>query len=679
MCDSLSPLTQFFMPLYFFNRKGVYYVVLTDLLLLLCFAIISVIIFRRLRLSNIVAYLFTGFILGPSFLNILHAYHELELIAEFGIVFLMFSLGLEFSLNKLIEMRRSVFGLGALQVSASFLMFYFISQLFEMSWQQSFTVAGILTMSSTAIIVKVLSEQQQLHSQTGKLSIAILIFQDLAVVPFLIIIPILAMPTLETGLMSTLTIAFVKGAFAVVTLLAIGRWVLPYFFDEMGKLRFDEIFILCNLFVTLFAAWFTQILGLSMALGAFLAGMMLAESHYRHQLAADIRPFKDILMAIFFISIGTLLSVDILRDNLGLLLLLVMGMVVAKIIAITLAALIMREKLATSLGVGIALAQMGEFGFILVALASKYDLLDEQLSSLLIATGVISMSLTPLLVKYSQTITREMLHHYENTFRIQKPLPGQFYEHTIICGYGRVGQIVSRFLRAESLPFIVLDRDPMRVQEAREGGEKIEFGDASQREILLVAGIEKAKLLIITFNDLQRSLAMLAQIRALNSKVKVLVRTKNDKGLDQLHEAGATEVVPEVLEGSLMLVAHVLHLSGIPRLTILKRLDAERKIKYQHLHGFYYGQEQHPQETLWEVEKLHAISLGPVSELIGNLVAEFHFNDISINALHRQNGDKVIVSNNTRFEVGDLLLLQGEKNELLKAEKALQGQDSSRL
>ena len=648
---------------------------LSDLLLLLFCAIISVIIFRRLRLSSIVAYLFTGFLLGPSLLNLLNSYHEIELIAEFGIVFLMFSLGLEFSLNKLIQMRRSVFGLGALQVVVSFVMFYFLSQFFAMSWQQSFTVAGILTMSSTAIIVKLLSDQQQLHSKQGKLAIAILLFQDLAVVPLLIIIPIISLPEVETGLFTALTIAFVKGAFAVVVLLALGRWVLPRFFNEVGKLRFDEIFILCNLFVTLFAAWFTLMLGLSMALGAFLAGMMLAESNYRHQLSADIRPFKDILMAIFFISIGTLLSFEILRENLALLAILVVGMMVAKILTITFATLIMKERLATSLGVGIALAQMGEFGFILIALAGKYQLLGEDLSSLLIAAGVISMSLTPVLVKYSQKIPREMLHHYEKTFRVHKPLPGQFTDHIIICGYGRVGQIVSRFLRAESLPFVVLDRDPMRVKEAREGGEKIEFGDASRREILLVAGIEKAKLLIITFNDLQRSLVLLGQIRAINPDVKVLVRTKNDKGLDELHKAGASEVIPEVLEGSLMLVAHVLFLSGMPRRKIMERLDCERKTKYQHLHGFYYGQSTHDEQnenSSWTIDPIHAVALPATSKLIDSFVLQFHFSGVKIKSIHRKTGEKISLTKRARFQVGDVVLLEGNKKDLLKAERVLQ-------
>ncbi|HEY5715805.1 MAG TPA: cation:proton antiporter [Psychromonas sp.] len=646
---------------------------LNELLLLLFFAIVSLHIGRRLRLSNIVAYLFSGFLLGPSLLNILNSYDEIELIAEFGIVFLMFSLGLEFSLDKLIKMSRAVFGVGALQVSVSFFLFYWLCRFFDMTWQQAFTVAGVLTMSSTAIIVKVLTEQQRLDSRMGRITIAILLFQDLAVVPFLIVIPIIALPGLEGDIMMPLSIAFVKGAFAVAVVLAIGRWLLPKFFDEMASMRFDEVFILSTLFIAILAAWFTQLLGLSMALGAFLAGMMLGESHFRYQISADIRPFKDILMAMFFISIGTLLQYEVLRDDFGILILIVIGVILAKALTITLAALIMREKLTTALGVGIALAQMGEFGFILIALAGKYALLDAQLSSLIIATGVISMTITPFLVKHSQNISREVLRHSAKAFHFQKPLPGQFNKHTIICGYGRVGQIVSRFLKTESLPFIVLDRDPMRVKEAREGGETVEFGDASNREILLLAGIEKAKLLIITFDDLGRSLALLALIRTLNPDVKVLVRTKNDRGLDQLKAAGATEVIPEVLEGSLMLVAHVLFLSGIPSRRILQRLDSERKIKYQHLHGFYYGENSQSEKSGWHIEKIHAVTLTEGAEVVGSYVQEFHLSGIIIKSLHRKNGAEVVISEKVRFEEGDVVLLQGDKNSLQLAEKILLG------
>nr|WP_243834570.1 cation:proton antiporter [Psychromonas sp. RZ22] len=556
-------------------------------------------------------------------------------------------------------------------------MFYWLSQFFSLSWQQSFTVASVLTMSSTAVIIKVLSDQQRLHSESSKLTISVLLFQDLAVVPFLIIIPIIAMPELEGQLLFELGFAFIKGLFAVVILLAVGRWVLPLFFDEVGKVRFDEIFILSTLFITILASAFTQYLGLSMALGAFLAGMMLAESHYRNQLLSDIRPFKDILMAMFFVSIGTLLDAQVLANNLGILFILVVVVIAAKIFTVAVAAILMKENISTSLGVGIALAQMGEFGFILVALATKYHLLDEQLASLILATGVISMSLTPLLVQYSQKISKEVMHHSEKVFGLNKTLPGQFTEHTIICGYGRVGQIVSRFLKMESLPFIVLDRDPMRVKEARKGGENIEFGDASRRDILLIAGLEKAKLLIITFDDLQRSKALLEVIRPINPDIKVLVRTKSDRGLAQLKAAGATAVVPEVLEGSLMMVAHVLLLSGVSHRKIMRRMDDERKMQYENLHGFYYGELEQTKARFSdnsefdEVEKLHAVRLPTLSEFIGKPISSFKVKGVIIKKLQREGGQVIKIKPASCFKVNDLLLLLGEQQNLEKADTLL--------
>ena len=640
---------------------------LADLLLLLLSAIISVILFRRLRMSNIVAYLFAGFLLGPSLLNLIDYHQEIEFIAEFGIVFLMFSLGLQFSVKTLIKMRRFVFGIGALQVFSSFFLFYFLSQFFDMTWQQSFTIAGIFTMSSTAIIVKLLSDQQRLHSRAGKLSIAILLFQDLAVVPFLITIPIIANPMLQGELVFELLMAFMKGAFAVLVLLSFGRWVLPKFFDEIGSLRFDEIFILSALFVTLCSAWFTQKLGLSMALGSFLAGIMLAESHYRHQISADIRPFKDILMAVFFISIGSLLDFNVLKENILLLLLLVVVLVLAKTISISLAMLLMKERINTALSVGISLAQMGEFGFILVALGSKYQILDVALSSLLIAAGVISMSLTPILVKYSQIISTGVLHHSKKVLRPQKILPGQYSNHTIICGYGRVGKTICRFMLARSLPFMVVDRDPMRIKDAYEKGVKIDFGDANSADILLLlCGIKKAKLLVITFDDLGKSLTLLAQVRALNSKVKVLVRTRNEVGCAQLQAGGATCAIPEVIEGGLMLAAQVLFLSGISKKKIAFQLEAERQTYGPQMSSLYYDKRNCSENDIHLDKQLYVVCLKCTDSIVGTTLQEDDFQHIRLRSWHRENGEHIPISFSKALSIGDVLLLEGHKNALLK-------------
>ncbi|MCK5818798.1 MAG: cation:proton antiporter [Psychromonas sp.] len=644
---------------------------LQDILLLLLFAIINVIIFRKMKFSNIIAYLFTGFIVGPSLFDILGSYHEIELIAEFGLVFLMFSLGLEFSINKLMAMRRAVFGIGALQVTVSFFLFYAINLAVGMTWQQAFTISCVLSLSSTAIIIKELTDRQQLHSRKGRLAVAILLFQDLAIVPFLIAIPIIAVPFSDVSLLSSISYSFLKGAFAIFVLLSVGRWILPRFFDEIATLRFDEIFTLSSLFIVLLAAAFTHMLGLSMALGAFLAGMMLAESHYKHQLASDIRPFKDILMAMFFITIGTLLNVNVLSNNFLLLLILVSGVIIAKAFTITIAALMMKEKLNISLGVGIALSQMGEFGFILLALGTKYSILDEELTSLLIATGVISMTLTPLLIKYSHKIIKKVLHHSEEIINVPQILPKNYYDHTIICGYGCIGQIATRFLKAELLPFIVLDRDPLRVKEAQEVCENVKFGDATRRDILLIAGIEKAKLVIITFDNLDQSLSLIATIKAINSNIKILVRTKNDNGLSKLKEAGATEVIHERLERRLIFVAHMLDLSGISREKILLRLDKERKLKYKHLQGFYYGQESLTATKESYNVQLYAFILEANTEILNTKILEYHFHRVTLMSLHRENGKEVVITRETRFQIGDHLLLQGYKTDLLIAEKKL--------
>ncbi|AGH81969.1 sodium/hydrogen exchanger [Psychromonas sp. CNPT3] len=644
---------------------------LTDLLLLLFSAIISVILLRRLRMSNIVAYLFAGFLLGPSLFNLIDYHQEIELIAEFGIVFLMFSLGLQFSVKTLIKMRRLVFGVGALQVFFSFSLFYLLSQFFAMTWQQSFTIAGILTMSSTAIIVKLLSDQQRLHSRAGKLSISILLFQDLAVVPFLITIPIIAMPMLPGELMYELLNAFMKGSFAVLVLLSIGRWILPKFFDEIGTLRFDEIFILSALFVTLCSAWFTQKLGLSMALGSFLAGMMLAESHYRHQISADIRPFKDILMAVFFISIGSLLDFNVLKDNVWLLLLLVFVLISAKIISISVAMLVMKERVNIALSVGISLAQMGEFGFILVALGSKYQILDASLSSLLIAAGVISMSLTPILVKYSQVISTGVLHHSEKVLRPKKILPGQYTDHTIICGYGRVGQTLCRFMRAQSLPFVVLDRDPVRIKDADKKGVKVDFGDANSADILLLCGIKSAKLLVITFDDLDKSLALLAQVRVLNSNVKVLVRTSNEIGCARLRAGGANYAIGEVLEGGLMLAAQVLFLSGTSRKNITAELEAERQRYGLPMSCFF--DKSHKPESERSMAPLYVMQLKHEDMLIGRRFNAKDFPHIDLQSWRCKKGACIEIATDDVFKEGDILLLSGNKTAISAVLKMYRG------
>ncbi|MCE2594582.1 cation:proton antiporter [Motilimonas cestriensis] len=643
-----------------------------EFVLLLLLAVINVAIFRRLALPAILAYLFTGLLIGPSGLSFFADFHGMDLIAELGIAFLMFSLGLEFSLPKLITMRGLVFGLGGAQVFLSSILFFIVALLAGTSWQQGVVIAGALSMSSTAIIIKQLVEQQKIHTRRGQLAVSVLLFQDLAVMPLLIVVPILAVPVMSSGdIALSLIIAMAKGLVAVLSILAIGKWCLPRLFQEIASDQSDELFVLMTLLVALLAGGLTHMLGLSMALGAFLAGMMLSESHYKHQLEADIRPFRDVLMGLFFVTIGMLIDLAVLAEFWLELIGIVAVLMLTKMLIVALLAKLLQQRNTDAIAAGMMLCQVGEFGFVLVALANKYELLSATQSSIIVAVGVISMALTPPLVKYSHKLSVDLLHSSEALLKKRKPLPGEFTDHVIICGYGRVGQTIARFLKTENISYVALDRDPMRIKESVSGGESVAFGDACRREILLMLGVCKAKLVIITFHNHKKTLSMLNTISLLNPDAKVLVRTKDDKDIVELKANGAAEVVPEVLEGSLMLVSHVLLMSGVPISKIIKKMQQERENQYQHLHSFFHG-ETSENKAEHQSERLHAVEMLAGSLAIGRALVQFELANVVIMEWRRDG--KNILDTADPFELieqGDILLLSGESKDIEIAENHL--------
>ncbi len=643
-----------------------------EFVLLLLLAVINVAIFRRLALPAIIAYLFTGLIIGPSGLSFFADFHGMELIAELGIVFLMFSLGLEFSLTKLLSMRTLVFGLGGAQVFCSSLLFFIVVLLLGIAWQPAIIIAGALAMSSTAIIIKQLSEQQKIHTRRGQLAVSVLLFQDISVVPLLIVVPILALPDMEPlAIASALMIALAKGCLAVMVILAMGKWCLPRLFQEIASDHSDELFVLTTLLVALLTGGLTQMLGLSMALGAFLAGMMLSESHYKHQLEADIRPFRDVLMGLFFVTIGMLIDLTVIGENWLELVGLVLILMLVKMLIVAGLALLLRQRNTDAIAAGMMLSQVGEFGFVLVALASKYALLTPGQASIVVAIGVVSMALTPSLVKYSHQFSVDLLHSSEALLKKRKPLPGEFADHVIICGYGRVGQTIARFLKGESIRYVALDRDPLRIKEAVSGGEAVAFGDACRREILLMLGVTKAKLVIITFNNHKKTLSMLNTISKLNPDAKVLVRTKDDKDIVELKANGAAEVVPEVLEGSLMLVSHVLLMSGVPISKIIKKMQQERENQYQHLHSFFHGQTS--ENNVEHVsDRLHAVEMIAGSVALGRSLQKLSLDRVDI-VEWRRGGEDILATADLDelIQIGDILLLSGESKDIEVAESRL--------
>ncbi|HDX8378599.1 TPA: cation:proton antiporter [Aeromonas salmonicida] len=643
-----------------------------DVLILLFAAVLLVAIFRRLGQPVILAYLVAGVLLGPHGAAVLSEQANMQTIAELGIVFLMFSLGLEFSLPRLIAMRLLVVGVGGLQVLFTSLLFFWLGWWWGLSLPQALVVSGTLALSSTAVVIKQLGEQKQLHTRRAQLGVSVLLFQDLAVVPLLVMIPILARPEIQgSALLAEIALATLKGLFALFSLLAVGKWLLPLLFHEVARARSDELFVLSALLVALLAAFMTHSLGLSMALGAFLAGMMLGESHYRHQLEVDIRPFRDVLMGLFFITIGMTMDWQLVALAWWQVILCVFGLILIKSLLVLLAGRLMGERKRDAMAAGIMLSQVGEFGFVLLALANHHALLDHQLVSLLIGIGVISIAMTPWLVQKAHGLARSLTDSALLT-RSEVAQSGlSKHQHVIIAGFGRAGQTCARFLKLEDIPFLALDLDPERVGEAKTAGEQVAFGDASRRDILLAAGLLRARLVIITFDDRKRVEAMLALIKELAGQVRVLVRTRDDSFLEAFKQAGAHEVIPESQEGALMLVSHLLLNCDIPIGRVIRRMELERSSQYRFLHGFYWGDQSASNlETDQLLERLHPVLLHDQAWAVGQTVQALALDAVRIKEVQR--GEQSLEPRpELRLAAGDRLVLFGNAVAMEQAEQKL--------
>lgn len=647
-----------------------------EILAILSSAVLIVWLFRRLKLPAILAYLVAGMLVGEHGLNVAHDQVDYDHFAELGIVFLLFTLGLEFSLPRLMAMRHLVLAVGSLQVGISLFIFMIASMFFGLSFESAFVVGSILALSSTAIVIRQLSETGAMKRKSGQLSVAILLFQDVAVVPLLIIIPMLALDG-DSSMLLALTIAIFKGVVVVTLLLFVGKWLLPKLFNVIAQVRTDELFVLTTLLVTLLASALTQWFGLSMALGAFLAGMMLGESEYKHQLEADIRPYRDILLGLFFITVGMKLDVGLLLSSPLSLLGLMLSFMLVKIMVIKILATRAGESSKDAWASGLMLAQMGEFGFVLIALANQVQLLPTNVSSMLLGAGVISMAITPYMIdrarSWSIFLSQEkspQTHDLE-----QLPENENLKDHVIICGFGRVGQTVSRFLKQESIDFVAIDIDPLRTRKAREAGENVLFGSSRQTELLSAAHLSQAKLVVIAFGEDKQSVEVIQKVRSLSPDVPILVRTRNDDHLEMLHDAGANEVVPESLEGSLMLVSQVLSLTGVPFSRIMRRVQKERKNHYNHLHGFFQGEhtDMSP-EAIDRIEFAHAILINADSFGCGKSIESLSLGKrrVYVVALKRGDAETESPDENTLLQAQDTLIVRGKPRRVERAERFVQ-------
>jgi CPA2 family monovalent cation:H+ antiporter-2 len=519
-----------------------------------------------------------------------HESEELPDLAELGVVFLLFSLGLEFSLSKMLALRQLVFGLGSLQVLGSGILLGGCLMLLGMPVTPALLLGAGLSLSSTAIVSKELGSLGEIFSSHGQNAIAVLLFQDVVAVLLLTLVPVFAGNS-DQAWYWALPVTLGKTGALFVGLLLASRWLLPRLFHEVAAARSAELFVLLALVIVLVTASLTHMLGLSPALGAFLAGMLLGESHYRHQIEADLRPFRDILLGLFFVSIGMLIDLRLFASHALLILALTLGLLLIKGCVVALLVKQRGSDSETAWRSGVALAQGGEFCFALMAQMQQNSLIPNELGGLLLAATFCSMSMTPLMLRAAPRVAAYLHRKPNEEAKLEEisALTASLHSHVVICGYGRVGQSIGRFLNREHQAYIALDNDPVRIQEAAVAENSVHYGDARRGELLAAVGLERARLLVIAVDQADIALLILKEARRCNPSVPILVRTRDDSQLAELKAAGASEVVPELLESSLMLASHVLILLGLPRQQVQDRVDQVRRDRYRLLHGFYPG------------------------------------------------------------------------------------------
>ncbi|MCL2760596.1 MAG: cation:proton antiporter [Desulfuromonadales bacterium] len=643
---------------------------LTDLEILFGLALVTVILFRRFRFSSIVGFLVTGVIAGPHALGFIDQAHQVEQIAEIGVVLLLFTIGLEFSLKELMKIKHLVFLGGGLQVGVTILTVTGISLLFAFPFKQSVFFGFLIALSSTAVLIKLLMDKGEMDSPRGRVCLGILIFQDLCIVPLMLLTPFLAG---KGGGIVDLFIVCAKAAGVVLVAHYAARFIVPWIFSQVVKTKSKELFILTVLFIGLGMAWLTAKVGLSLALGAFIAGLAIAESEYSHKVLGDIIPFRDAFMGLFFISVGMLLDPAIILKHPVIILLLILGIIIVKSGVTVLAMSALGLTIHLAISSGFALSQIGEFSFILAQTGMQEKLLTPEIYQIFLAASIASMGLTPLCLRVGPYIGRfvpDSFKRMRGLFVNDEQAP-PMSDHVIIVGYGVNGQNLARILKNLSIPYMVIDTNPFTVRGERKKGENIIFGDAAQESSLEHLQIASARILVVAISDTSASLRVASMARHLNPSIHIIVRARYFLEVEPLVKMGVNEVIPEEFETSVEILIRVLRALMIPHDDIETCVTDIRKDGY---------------EMLRSISKRHSHAVGISGYLSGAEIANFRIQEgsplvgegLSKGTIRQQSGATVLVIKRGddvipnpdpvwEFSAGDILLLLGSPKQLAVA------------
>lgn len=543
---------------------------LLDIVIIFGLSVVVTLLFQRIKLPTLLGYLMTGIIAGPYGLSLVDATTEVGHLAEIGVIFLLFLIGIEFSLKQLLSIKRAVFLGGSIQVLCTIAVTSVCYYFFSYHWEKSVFMGFLFSLSSTAIVLKILGDKGEMHTPHGRIALAILIFQDLLVVPMMLLTPLLAGGG-EESILSSLFGMVWKLALVLFLVFVGARYLVPKLLFEVAKTRSQDLFILTTLLICFSVALLCYSIGLSLALGAFLAGLIISESEYSHQATGNIMPFREIFTSFFFVSIGMLLDVSFLFEHLPFILLLTVLVMIAKTFAASMAAMALDYPPRTVFKAGLTLFQVGEFAFILSRTGIEYGLLDENINQYFLSVSILTMALTPIVMNKSESISKYIyklfipnkikvrLNHLNSSKITTTNVPAKLKNHLIIIGFGINGQNLCKAAKYAGIPYIIIELNPETVKREAEKGEPIIYGDAIQPNILEHAHIGSARSVVLAISDLKAAEKVLTSIRRINKTIYVIVRTRSVEEMGSFLKLGANEVIPEEFETSIEIFTRIMH------------------------------------------------------------------------------------------------------------------------
>lgn len=653
---------------------------LQDILILLGFSIVIVFVLQRLKLPSIIGFLLTGVIIGPYGLSLIKAVGQVETLSEVGVILLLFVIGMELSIKQLVSIKKTVFIGGFLQVGLTVGVAALVYNLLGNSWNESVFVGFLFSLSSTAIVLKTLQDRQEISAPHARNALAILIFQDIIVVPMMLVTPMIAGES--SDVITDILMLLVKSVIVVALTYISARFVVPRLMHAVAKTNSKELFLLVTITLCFAIAFLTAEIGLSLALGAFIAGLIISESEYSHQATSIILPFRELFTSFFFVSVGMLLNLSFFQSNIPSILVLVLIVLILKSSVTAIAVAILKYPTKTAILTGLALFQVGEFAFILSKIGIEYNLLTPQTNQYFLSVSIVSMILTPFVIIFSEKIANKVLGIKKrlglkrelHSSDIEESVEANLENHLVIIGYGINGSNLAKAATASNIPFIVIETNAEIVKREKAKGLPIIFGDATNDHILETVHLSRARAAVIAISGNIDTQNIIKNIRSISDSLYLVVRTRYVKETSELLALGADEVIPEEFETSIQIFEHILHNFLVPEDDIVQLIHKVRADNYQMFKGELKGPKSYRTSELADFNIRSLRMSSDSNKFLGKPLRELDLRAIyGINILAIKRKDELLesVQPDEILNQGDIIYIQGNQSKVEEFHKLI--------